>query len=138
MKSLSLLLVCLAFVLTGCTSISTHSSTSLKKYKRVFVEHLLTDNLRVDDLIVAELQRRGYEVAKGPLTMMPDGMDLVLSYNSRSEWDFRTYLIEMSVSVRTVISGEEIAAGHIYQPNIRLKSPPEMVQALIGPLFPPR
>ncbi|MBS0664073.1 MAG: hypothetical protein JSR48_12475 [Verrucomicrobia bacterium] len=138
MKFLSLLLAGLAFVLAGCTSISTHSSTNLKKYKRVFVEHLLTDNLHVDDLIVAELQRRGYETAKGPLTMMPDGMDLVLSYNSRSEWDFRTYLIEMSVSVRTVITGEEVAVGHIYQPNIRLKSPPEMVHAIISPIFPPR
>jgi hypothetical protein len=129
------LLVVGAF-LSGCSSLATHREPEIAKIKSIYVEHLLTDNYRTDQNIVAELQRLGYQASCGPLTMMPEtGIDAVLSYKQRSQWDFRSYLIELSVEVKENFSGKTIATGHYYQPSLRTKNPEETVRAVIEPIF---
>ncbi|MDB6168626.1 MAG: hypothetical protein JWM88_1490 [Verrucomicrobia bacterium] len=135
-KFFLLLLACV--LVQGCSSLSTHREPALGKLKRIYVEHLLTDDYRTDQNIVAELKRLGYDASCGPLTMMPDGVDAVLTYRQRSQWDFKSYLIELSVEVKGSFDGKVLATGRYYQPSIRTKSPEETVRAVIDPLFKPR
>ena len=132
-------LLCGCLFLTGCSSLSTHSdATGLKSVKRVYVEHLLTDNDRIDECIVGELKARGYDAACGPLTMMPDNVDAIVTYSSRTAWDFKSYVIELNVAVNANFTNKPLATGRYYQPSLRTKSAPEVVHDVIGAIFPAR
>ena len=69
MRLPALLLAC--GLLLGCSSLSTHRGDGLDRVQRIYVEHLLTDNHRLDHAMVAELRGLGYEASCGPLTMLP-------------------------------------------------------------------
>lgn len=124
-----------ALSLVGCASVETRKIIDLTPFKHVFVEHLLTDDKRVDETIVTELNHLGYVASSGPLTMMPDDADAVLSYEDRWEWDFRSYMIEFNVTVRTARTKKKLADGHYYQPTPNSKSPAEVVSKVLTPLF---
>src|ERR1035437_9259853 len=99
MKIVVPLLVLLA-LLTGCSSLDTHATAKLGDYNHLYVEHQLTDNHRIDELIIAELPAHGFDASSGPLTMLPDGVDAIVSYEDRWAWDFKSYLIELRIDVR--------------------------------------
>jgi hypothetical protein len=128
-------LAALWVLLTGCSSFSTRKVVDLAPFKRVYVEHRLTDDRRLDEMIAAELNRLGYEASFGPLTMMPDGADAVLTYEDRWEWDFKSYLIEFNVEVRTARTKKKLADGRFYQPTPNSKTPAEVVSKVLTPLF---
>ena len=130
--------VLLAFVcafLAGCSSLSTKREADLKSIKRIYVEHLLTDNYRTDFTIVEELKRLGFEASCGPLTMMPEKVDALITYRQRSAWDFKSYLIELDVDLKDAFSGKVLATSRFYQPSVRTKSPEEAVHAVITSVF---
>ena len=134
MKALFVLLLG-AMLLAGCSSLSTHREKDLGGIKRIYVEHLLTDNYRTDYAIVAELKRLGYDASCGPRTMMPDGVDAVITYQQRSAWDFKSYLIELNVQLKETFTGNILAASRFYQPSVRTKSPEEAVHKVITSLI---
>ncbi|MCX6955576.1 MAG: hypothetical protein NTV51_25810 [Verrucomicrobia bacterium] len=132
------LAVALAFAalwLAGCSSVVTRKVVDLSTYKHIYVEHRLTDDKRLDEMIVTELTRLGYQATHGPLTMLPDNADAVLSYEDRWEWDFRTYLIELNVTVTTARTKKKLADGRFYQPTPNSKPPAEVVSKVLTPLF---
>lgn len=129
------LLLLASLVLAGCSSIETRKVVDLSRFKHIYVEHRLTDDRRLDEMIVQELIRLGYEASCGPLTMMPDSADAVLSYEDRWEWDFKTYLIELTVTVRTARTTRKLADGHFYQPTPNSKPPAVVVSKVLTPLF---
>jgi len=99
------------------------------------VEHRLTDNHRIDELIVAELRTHGFDASSGPLTMLPEGVDAIVTYEDRWQWDFKSYLIELKIDVRANFTGKPIATGHYHQASAYTKSPAEVVHEILGPLF---
>ena len=133
MKAVFLFLACA--LLAACSSLTTKHEGDLKAVKRVYVEHLLTDNYRTDFAIVDELKRLGYEASCGPLTMMPDGVDAIISYRQRSAWDFKSYLIELDVDLKQAFSGKTLATSRFYQPSLRTKSPEEAVHTVVTSLM---
>ena len=137
MKLLSLLLVALVCTLgAGCTtSVSTRKVIPLDRFKRIYVEKRLNDNHLLDELFVAELQRLGHEASSGPLTMMPDKVDALLTYDARWEWDFKNYLIELNLDLHTVHPRKKVADARYYQPTLRTKSPADVVREVIDRLF---
>lgn len=120
---------------SGCASVTTRKVLDLAPFKRVYVEHNLTDDRHLDELIVQELTRLGYQASHGPLTMLPDKTDAILTYEHRWEWDFKTYLIELRVAVRTARTNKKLADGSYYQPTPNSKPPAEVVGKVITPLF---
>jgi lysyl-tRNA synthetase class I len=86
-------------------------------------------------MIVKELTRLGYQASHGPLTMLPENTDAVLTYEDRWEWDFKTYLIEFNVTVRTARTNKKLADGRYYQPTPNSKAPAEVVSKVLTPLF---
>ena len=126
-----------ALLLAGCASIHTELTphADLGKFKRFFVEHRLADNHHIDDLIVADLRSRGLSASDGPLTMLSDDAEAVITYEDDWTWDFKSYLIELRIAVRRARTDEPLAAGTYRQPSPITKSPPAVVHEILDRLF---
>jgi hypothetical protein len=124
-----------ALLFGGCSSVSARKVVALDQFKRFYVERRLNENNHLDELIVAELQRQGRVAASGPRTMMPENTDVLVTYDARWTWDFKTYLIDLGLELHTVFPSKKLADARYYQPSLRPKSPPDAVRELVGRLF---
>ena len=137
MKAVALLLVLLS-LLAGCTSSVTARlapSADLSRLKHIFVEHRLNDNHRLDELIVRELRSLGYEVADGPLTMMPPETDALITYEDEWVFDFTSHLTTLSINVADNRRHQPLAEGRYYRPSVTHMSPDEMVHLTVVKVF---
>lgn len=134
MKTAPLFLALLA-LLAGCTSLSTRKAADLSRLKRFYVEQRLSDSHRLDEQIAAELRALGYDATAGVLTMKPDGIDAIVSYEDRYAWDFKSYLIEMHLAIRDGHTDKLLAFGDYHQAKITTKSPAEVIHLILFPLF---
>lgn len=135
-KVLASLAIALAVaLLAGCSSVSARKVVALDRFQRIYVEQRLNDNHRLDELIVAELKRHGREASSGPLTMMPDDTQAIMTYDARWEWDFKTYLIELNLELFAAHPRKKIADGRYYQPSIKTKGAAEAVREILTPLL---
>jgi|GEM_PF-574407 len=128
------LVALLALALSGCATKPTaqrNSELSLAQFHRIYVETRLNDNHAIDATIAAELRRRGFAASHGHLTMMPEDTEVLITYDARWTWDFRSYLIELHLSASTAQTRKPIANGHLRQLGLRPKAP----EALIARLF---
>lgn len=119
----------------GCSSVSTRKVVALDHFQRYYVERRLNENNHLDELIVAELQRLGRQASSGPKTMMPENTEVLVTYDARWTWDFKTYLIELNLELHTVFPSKKLADGRYYQPSVKPKPPAEAVRGLLVPLF---
>lgn len=138
MKALSLLLLGL-LLFTGCTSLSSSWAPGhdRSKVKRIFVERRLADNHGLNDIMVTHLQKLGYDASTGPITMMPDKVDLLLTYEDRWQWDFYTYMIEFNITARDPRSSEMLARSRYFRPSIFQKNPNLIVNEVVSRLMRP-
>jgi hypothetical protein len=127
-----------AVLAAGCSSLTTDGHADLGKRHHVWVEQRLNDNLGIGRLLTSELQALGYDAQSGPLTMMPDATELIVTYDAREEWDFRPYLIELNVAVRPAKDYNVIlSTARYFHPGITRKTTETMVHELAQKLFPP-
>lgn len=116
MKSL-LFRVCVIFGLTlllgGCASYSSQveHGRNLKKIQRFFVVSNLNDNHGIDRLIADVLKARGREAEAGPLTMMPDNTQAIVTFNDHWNWDFSDHLTFLQIAVRDTKSEQPFATA---------------------------
>lgn len=136
-SALATALAALAGLAAGCSSAATRHVVSLDRFQRFHVETRLNENHRLDELIAAELRGRGRQVSTGPRTMLPPGTEVVVTYDARWAWDFKTYLIELNVEFHTVSPPRKLADGRRYQPSLTPRPPAEVVRGLLDPLFQP-
>jgi hypothetical protein len=137
MKALVPLLLLGVTLLTGCSSVQTHRNpgVDLARYQRFYVEHRLTDDRHLDEMIVARLHELGREASFGPLTMMPEDTQVVVTYEDAWAWDFKNYLIELNIQFRSARKDRGLAYGGYRQPSMITKSPEEVVSLILTPLF---
>lgn len=138
-RSFGIFLLCFATALfAGCADVTTRSDpqVDLTRFRRFYVERRLGDDHRIDELIVHQLQLLGREASSGPLTMKPEGMDAIVTYTDRWEWDFKTYLIELNITVRNARTDKPVSFARYYQPSLKTKPPAEMIRDILTPLFP--
>jgi hypothetical protein len=131
---LSIVVACLA----GCTSVSMRKAPSLdlSRFQRIFVVQPFNENHHLDEFFVAELRAAGRTASSGPLTMMPEDTEAVLTYDSRWTWDFTTYMIDLNVELFTSHTKKKLAEARYYQPTARPKPPEVAVHAIVAQLFP--
>ena len=129
------LLAVLLILLTGCSSETSRQVVDLNRFQRFYVERRLNENNRLDELIAAELRARGHRAGSGPRTMMPEDTQVLVTYDARWNWDFKTYLIELNLEFHTVIPTKKLADAQYYQPSLTPKAPPDAVRELVGRLF---
>lgn len=139
MKIPAILLALAACCLASCTSVWTQRNpqVDLAKLTHFYVEHRLADDRKVDEAIVAELRSRGFEASAGPLTMMPDGVQAIITYRDEWAWDFRYYLMELSVNIRSTYRDQTLATGVYRQPTPLTKSPAQVIRTIFDPIFSP-
>ena len=126
-----LLIVSFAF-LTACSSteIRRDPATDLNQFKRFYVETRLNDNHATDALIAAELRNLGFEATHGHLTMIPDGIEVLITYDARWTWDFRSYLINLEITARNPHTRRLIATGTSRHAGLTNKDPAKMIEAI--------
>jgi hypothetical protein len=129
-------LLCVAFG-AGCTSVSVRKppAVDLSRYQRIFVIQPFNENHHVDEMFVDELKRVGKEAWSGPLTMMPENADAVLTYDARWTWDFKTYVIELTAELHTAHTNKKLADGRYYQPSARPKPPEVATREIVTRMF---
>lgn len=100
--SLSVLLIA-CVLLSGCTTTQTRVTEpgrSLKDVRRFFVLRNLKDNHGIDGRIVHALRTRGFEAESGPITLLPDTAQAVITYEDRWAWDFSHHMVYLKLGVR--------------------------------------
>ena len=133
-------LLTLVLLLAGCSTTETRieNITDVRHYHHVFVRTASNDSNQVDQVIVQELQRLGFDASSGPRTMMPDNAEVVIDYEGQWTWDFRIYLIQLDLTVRDARSEAKLAASHVFHPGITNKSTADLVRVVVDPLFGPQ
>ena len=134
-KSFPLLAITLLLAACSSLSIQKQAGANLTRSQKVYVERRFADGRGIDQLIVQELSRLGYDASSGPLTMTPPDTQTVLTYIDEWNWDFTLYMIDLEVQVREARSGQVLATSHYDHPAMSGKSPAGMVKAVIDPLF---
>ena len=122
-------------LLAGCSSVSARKVIALDHFQRIYVEQRFNDNHRLDELIVAELKRHGRDASSGPLTMMPENTQAIMTYDARWTWDFKTYLIELNLELHATHPRKKLADGRYYQPSLKTKGAAEAIREILTPLF---
>lgn len=127
----------LAFVLGGCTtsSVQIEHGRSLKKIQRFFVVSNLNDNHGIDRQIAEVLKARGREADSGPLTMMPDNTQAVVTFNDHWNWDFSDHLTFLQISVRDTKSEQSFATVTFSAKIPSRKDPADIVTNLVDELL---
>jgi hypothetical protein len=121
---------------TGCaTSSAARKVMALDRFQKIYVEKRLNDNHHLDELFVAELKRLGREASSGPLTMMPENTEALLTYDARWEWDFKRYLIGIEINLHNVHPRKKLADGNYHQPTIFPKTPDKVIHILMDNMF---
>jgi hypothetical protein len=126
----------LGLLLAGCsTRTQVNHAARPDQMHHIFVEHLLSDGHNIDELIARELRSLGYDASAGPLTMMPEGTQAIVAYQTSWAFDFTTYLIELDVALRDAKTGEEIAVSRAFRPSVTGNDPSAMIRRVIDPIF---
>ncbi len=136
MKALLFAALLLPF-LAGCSSLSSHKNPAVKlgDYQRFHVEKRLSDDRGLEILITRDLQRRGFTVTHGFLTMMPDDAQVIISYDDRWAWDFRTYLIELNIAAVDAHRKRLIATGTYRVPGPLSRDPEVAIATILDSFF---
>lgn len=106
--------------------------TDLAKMKTAYVVKQPKDNHNIDELIKANLEKRGYVVTKGPELQGGYASDVAITYIDKWMWDITMYMIELTVQIRDPKSNFPLATGNSMHTSLTRKSPPEMVDEVIN------
>jgi uncharacterized lipoprotein YajG len=106
--------------------------TTLKKY---YVVKLDPDQRGINQLIAAELRRKGFEVATGLEADAPKNVDAIVTYRDKWQWDITMYMIELTVFIREPGTQNVLATANSYHTSITRKTPEEMVAEVLTNIF---
>jgi hypothetical protein len=136
LRLFSLALSGLCLLLGGCSSIDAATPRGgLAGVSRFFIVSNLNDNHALDHRIASALSARGLTANFGPLTMMPDDTQVVVTYQDNWNWDFGERLVFLKIAVRKPESSDFLASG-TFSARIPLKeSVSETVTRLVARLF---
>jgi hypothetical protein len=138
MKAFLLLALALS-LLAGCSSLASRKNPAVdfSRFKRFYVEHRITDDHGIDQLIVNDLHGRGRDAFHGHLTMIPEKIDVIIAYEDRWTWDFKSYLIELNIYARDARTNQLIAAATYRHPGPLSKDPKKMIRKILDSFFKP-
>jgi hypothetical protein len=122
----------LGLLLGGCASydVQVERGKSLAGVQRFFVVSNLNDNHALDHRIAEAIKARGFEAEIGPLTMMPDNTQAIVTFQDRWAWDFGDHLVYLSLNAQDATSHDTIAVVS-FNASIPLREP---VPATVGQL----
>lgn len=123
--------------MTGCAvnraTATVDPSAQLDKLRTVQVKKLEGEDGSVRRLIADNLRARGYAVATDG--QAPEKVDAVVTYVDKWMWDITMYLLELTITIRDPQTDYPLANGNSYHTSLTRKSPPEMVDEVLGNIF---
>ncbi len=137
MKILGAIFFAAALLFAGCASYSSrvNPGRSLDHYQRYFVKSNFDDNHAVDVRIMHGLQERGLIAESGPLTLMPDKTQAVISFEERWAWDFHSHLSALNIVVRDAKTSAIVASASYVGPAALTTNIDEAIDRLLSKLF---
>jgi hypothetical protein len=119
-------------LLAGCSSYEAHpGGKGVAGQKRIFIQSNQNDNNFLDTQIVAALKLRGYESDSGPLTMMPDDTQVIVTYEDHWTWDFGDHLAFLQITARDRRTGQVYGTA-VFKAKIPTK---KSIPKIIGELL---
>ncbi|MBT2299028.1 hypothetical protein J7E70_00995 [Variovorax paradoxus] len=123
--------------MTGCAvnraTATVDPSAQLDKLRTVQVKKLEGEDGTVRKLIADNLRARGYAVATD--SQAQEKVDAVVTYVDKWMWDITMYLLELTITIRDPQTDYPLANGNSYHTSLTRKSPPEMVDEVLGNIF---
>lgn len=133
---LSVVVIASVFM-TGCAvnraTATVDPSAQLDKLRTVQVKKLEGEDGSVRKLIADNLRARGYAVATEGQAQ--EKVDAVVTYVDKWMWDITMYLLELTITIRDPQTDYPLANGNSYHTSLTRKSPPEMVDEVLGNIF---
>jgi hypothetical protein len=118
--------------LGACSSYEAHPGGSkVAGQKRIFILSNQNDNNFLDAQIVAALKLRGYESECGPMTMMPDDTQVIVTYEDHWTWDFGDHLAFLQITARDRRTGQTYGTAVFRAKIPTKKSIPKIIGELI-------
>ncbi len=105
-------------------------NTDLSKVKTIYVVKHEADKRGTDELIKANLSKRGFTVTGGDPKTPPYTTDAVITYIDKWFWDITMYMLELTITVRDA-ADIPIATGNSLHTSLSRKSPPDMVDEVV-------
>ncbi len=129
---------CLALLFsTGCAvnraTATVEPGAALANIRRVHVVQLEEDGYNVNQLIADKLNRMGLQATTGK--DKPRNVDAIVTYWDKWMWDMTMYLLELTVVIRDPATDFPLATGNSLHTSLTRKSPPEMVDEVLGNIF---
>lgn len=123
---------------TGCAvnraTATLMADADLSKIKTVYVVHTPEDGREINQELKKAFDKRGYATTTGPEMKPPYPHDAVVTYVDKWMWDITMYMIELTVTLRDRNSFP-LATGNSLHTSLTRKSPPEMVEEVVGNIF---
>jgi hypothetical protein len=132
----SLLLLLLLGLVSGCASYNTNVQRTLQGVTHFFVLANGNDNRALNHQIVATLKARGFSAETGPLTMMPDESQAIITYQDYWTWDFGEHLVYLQISARDRKTSEPFGSVTFQSKLPSGKTTAVIVDGLIVKLLP--
>jgi hypothetical protein len=133
LKLVSLVTVCVALT-TGCAvnraTATVDPAARLDTLKTLHVTKHEKDERGVHTLIVDKLRSSGFAVTTG--NPPPDKVDAMVTYVDKWFWDITMYLLELTITIREPKTDYPLATGNSMHTSLTRKSPPEMVDEVVG------
>jgi hypothetical protein len=130
------IVVALAFT-TGCAvnraTATVDPSAKLDTLKTLQVKKLEGEDGTIHKLIADRLRDRGYAVSTDDKA--PGKVDAVVTYVDKWMWDITMYLLELTITIRDPATDYPLATGNSFHTSLSRKSPPEMVDEVLGNIF---
>ena len=133
----ALVILCLALLLGGCATYEAQvdRGRNVGRIKRFFVVSNLNDNHALDAHIAASLKAREREAGTGPLTMMPDDAQAVVTFQDRWDWDFGEHLIYLKIMVRDPQANQPFATETFAAKVPLRESAADTIDRMVGRLL---
>lgn len=129
-------LLLLLGLISGCATYDANVQRSLKEVTHFFVLANGNDNHGLNHQIVATLRARGFSAETGPLTMMPDESQAIVTYQDYWSWDFGEHLVYLQISARDRKTSESFGSVTYNAKVPTSKSTAGIVEGLILKLLP--
>ena len=130
-------LALMAVLTTGCAvnraTATVDPAARLDTLKTLHVKTLEKDTRGTDQLIAKNLRERGFKVTTG--AQAPGPIDGVVTYADKWFWDITMYMLELTVQIKEPKTDYPLATGNSFHTSLTRKSPPEMVNEVMGNIF---
>jgi hypothetical protein len=124
----------LAVMTTGCAvnraTATADPTARLDAIKSIHVKHFAGDEHGTDKVIADNLRGRGYQVTVGE--PVPANADALVTYVDKWFWDITMYMLELTIQFRDPKTDFPLASGNSLHTSLTRKSPPEMVDEVLG------